>query len=278
MRKWNCTFYFFLNLYLGESIFRIIVQDKLNGYIRLTLNEQKFLNGIIRKIRPKKIIEIGVAYGGSSSIILNAIKNINGARLYSIDIRKIYGKDRKKVGFLVEEKFPNLMEKWRLFTGGIASEFIEKIGREIDIAFIDTAHMSPGEKLDLLQVLPFLKEEAIIIFHDTFLMFYGDIVKKKKKNYTNNQIICYLRGELILPNYGNSIFLRNIGAIKLYKNQKDYFLQYFLALGDMWDYMPKEKHILRMKCFFTKYYDLKYVNIFMDAVEKNAIHLNMTYN
>ena len=33
----------------------------------------EFLNGVVRKFRPKKIVEIGVKYGGASCIILNAI-------------------------------------------------------------------------------------------------------------------------------------------------------------------------------------------------------------
>ena len=36
-------------------------------------NQKEFLNGVIRKFKPKKVIELGVANGGSSIIILNAI-------------------------------------------------------------------------------------------------------------------------------------------------------------------------------------------------------------
>ena len=39
-------------------------------------NQREFLNGIVRKFKPKKILEIGVAEGGSSIVILNAIKTI----------------------------------------------------------------------------------------------------------------------------------------------------------------------------------------------------------
>ena len=43
---------------------------------------------------------------------------------------------------------------------------MENIGKGIDMAFFDTVHFEPGEILDFLMVLPFLKEEAIVIFHD----------------------------------------------------------------------------------------------------------------
>jgi hypothetical protein len=71
------------------------------------------------------------------------------------------------------------MNKWTLFKGGVTSEFIEKIGGNIELAFIDTVHVTPGEKLDWLQVLPFLKEEAIVVFHDTFLMNFPKVSQKK---------------------------------------------------------------------------------------------------
>lgn len=32
-------------------------------------------------------------------------------------------------------------------------------------------HVTPGEMLNWLEVLPFLKEEAIVVFHDIFVMF-----------------------------------------------------------------------------------------------------------
>jgi len=43
---------------------------------------------------------------------------------------------------------------------------MKSIGNNIDMVFIDSAHFEPGEILDFLIVLPFLKEEAIVMFHD----------------------------------------------------------------------------------------------------------------
>ena len=64
------------------------------------------------------------------------------------------------------------MDKWNLKTGILACEFIETIGNEIDLVFIDTMHTTPGEMLDWLMALPFLKEEAIVVLHDIFWMFH----------------------------------------------------------------------------------------------------------
>ena len=77
--------------------------------------EKRFLNGIIRQNKPKKILELGVSAGGSSAIILNAIKDIDNAKLYSIDYSdKWYLDNNKNSGFIISEKFPHLQNKWEL--------------------------------------------------------------------------------------------------------------------------------------------------------------------
>ena len=252
------------------------IQNKLIGMSELIPNEQKFFNGVLRKYKPKKVVEIGVSKGGTSALILNAIKDIEGAKLYSIDKATIcYRNQKKNSGYFVEEYFPEFKNNWELNIGGITSEFIEKIGGDIDLVMLDTVHLTPGEMLDWLQVLPFLKEEAIVVLHDTFFMYYDEKVIKKKLNCPNNQLLTFIRGELILPSYGNSVFFRNIGALKLDKDQKKYYKQYFLALGTQWEYMPEEKDLKIMREFFMKYYGEKCVEIFDDAVTKNKIHLNL---
>lgn len=160
------------------------------------------------------------------------------------------------------------MNKWVLKTGILSCQFIEKIGKDIDLVFIDTIHLTPGEMLDWLMVLPFLKEEAIVVFHDTFWMFHRS--KKYKINYSNNQLLCYIRGELILPNKGHKFMSkRNIAALKLSRGQKKYYKQYFLALGNLWEYIPDDNDLKIMRQFFNKYYGKKLVEIFDDAVESN---------
>jgi hypothetical protein len=165
------------------------------------------------------------------------------------------------------------MKKWTLYTGGITSEFIETIGDNIDLVFIDTMHVTPGEMLDWLMVLPFLKNGATVIFHDIFSLYSHRKITKKKKHTSNNQLLCYIRGELILPHYGDKVFFRNIGALKLTPEQKKYYYVYFLALGIQWEYMPSASELKLMRNFFMKYYGEKYVEVFDDAVEKNKIYL-----
>jgi predicted O-methyltransferase YrrM len=149
-------------------------------------NQREFLNGIVRKFRPHKIVEIGVNRGGSSIIILNAIDDINQAKLYSIDLNS-----QKEVGECVNKYFPKFMKNWILFKGDLATAFLEKIGNDIDMVFIDTVHYQPGEILDFLMVLPFLKEEAIVIFHDIAFQIINQIRNYFTKYYTKECMIIF---------------------------------------------------------------------------------------
>ena len=176
-------------------------------------NQKEFLNGIVRKFKPEKIIEIGVAKGGSSSIILNAIKDIKNSHLYSIDVS-----DRNFIGFCVNKYFPELAKKWTLFKGNIAVKFMGHIGKNIDMAFFDSSHFEPGEILDFLIILPFLKEEAIIVFHDigNQINFSGE--KETRHEWVPYIIFNLIRGKKFYPS-GDNIIIQDIGAIKLEKNQ-----------------------------------------------------------
>ena len=233
-------------------------------------DERKFINGIIRKYKPKKLVEIGIAQGGSSALILNAIKDMPNAKLFSIDKSDVWYRDKsKKVGWLVKERFQDLMDKWALYTNVNTAEIIETIGNNIDFVLIDTIHTTPGEMLNWLEILPFLKEEAIVVFHDTYLMFCENFIARKGINFSNNQLFNYIRGKLILPYYGNKNFKRNIGALKLDKNQKRFYKIYFMALGNQWQYFPSEKDLSILREYFKKYYSEKLVKIYNDAIEQN---------
>ena len=223
-------------------------------------NQREFLNGIVRKFRPHKIVEIGVNKGGSSIIILNAIDDINQAKLYSIDLNS-----QKEVGECVNKYFPKFMKNWILFKGDLATAFLEKIGNDIDMVFIDTVHYQPGEILDFLMVLPFLKEEAIVIFHDIAFQITNSPGRNDVAPYI---IFNALRGEKFLPS-GNTLLKKDIGAVILEKKQNRFYNDYFRLLGGQWQYFPKESHINQIRNYFTKYYTKENMVIFEEAIEFN---------
>lgn len=85
---------------------------KGNLVSEMTYKERCFLNGIIRQTKPKKILELGVSAGGSSALILNAIKDFESAKLYSIDYKEKWIRDENKdTGFVIADKFAHFQSK-----------------------------------------------------------------------------------------------------------------------------------------------------------------------
>jgi hypothetical protein len=239
------------------------IEGKLLKYKCSLMSQQQrlFLNGIVRKFKPKKVLELGVNKGGSSIIILNALNHHKNSKLYSIDI------SRKKYIGLCANYFPDLKPNWELFTGNIATKFIEKIGKNIDMAFIDTAHFEPGEILDFLMILPFLKKGALIGFHDIAhqIIFAG--WPNSRNEWAPYIIFNIIRGKKYLT-LGKKL-TQGIGFIKLENNQNKYYHDYFRALGGQWQYFPNEEHICLFRKFVKKYYDNECLEIFEEAVEFN---------
>lgn len=226
-------------------------------------NQREFVNGIIRKYRPKKILEIGVLFGGSSIIILNAIKDMKNSHLYSIDLN-----GEEKIGSCVKKFFPNLLGKWTLFKGNITANYIEKIGNEIDLSIIDTSHYEPGEILDFLMILPFLKEEAIVIFHDIDHQITHSRAPMMRDEWAPYIIFNLIRGKKFLPS-GEGILNKDIGFVKLEKNQQRFIHDYCRALGGQWRYFPEETHIIMVLNFFKKYYDNECLIILKESIDFN---------
>ena len=194
-------------------------------------------------------------------MILNAIQDIEDAHLYSIDLS-----DSPDIGKCVRNLFPQLLNKWTLFTGDVAAKFMEQIGNYIDMVFIDSAHFEPGEILDFLIVLPFLKEGAIAGFHDIANQITFD--ENSRNEWAPYIIFNLIRGTPYFPS-GNIRLKHNIGIKILELNQKKYHHDYFRALGGQWQYFPKEKYIELFVEYFKKYYDNDCSIIFNETIQFN---------
>lgn len=273
------------NIYLNyefHNFERDKITKKMKKYSKWQLikNEPYFINGIIRKFKPKKCLEIGVAFGGSAVLILNALKDINDSFLVSLDLNtNLYCNQDKKTGYVVEEYFKELVSdnKWHLFTGEQPHKFLEKLNLKYDFLFLDTVHLAPGELINIIEVLPFLEENAIIVMHD--IMYH----LPSNKYYSPKEIKYHpIQIYLMTALSGNKVFIKdeekgveNIGAIFLNSNQKDYYLNYFLLLLSPWEYLPTDNQIEELRIFIKKYYKKDiYLNIFNRAIEENKIYIN----
>jgi len=236
----------------------------------LSVEQAYFINGLIRKFKPKNCLEIGVFEGGSSILILNALKDIPDSSLISIDRNtQLFNDQTKNTGFRVNKYFPELTKNWKLFTGQLPHKFLTKLNKKFDFVFLDTAHTAPGEILNFIELLPFLNENAIFVLHDILWHFSSKI------NFYPSNVYLYpvIHGDkVLLKNKDGS--LGNMGGIFLYNNQEKYYLDYFFLLLAFWEYMPEDKEINDLRIFIKKFYKKNiYLKIFDTAVINNKISI-----
>ena len=241
-------------------------------------DEQYFLNGIIRKHKPKKCLEIGAARGGSAVLILNALKDISNSFLISLDYNtKLFDDRKKNTGFIVNEYFPELKTNWKLFTGKLPHKFLEQLNIKFDFVFIDTSHYTPGEIINLIEVMPFLNKNAIVVVHDItwhYKFIFSNIVEEIKFTPTQIYVISTLVGKKVIFQSDQPI-IGNIGAVFLEKNQEKYYISYFLLLLSFWEEMLSETELNELRIFIKKFYKKEiYLKIFNQAINLNKIYIS----
>jgi predicted O-methyltransferase YrrM len=262
------------------------MNDFYKGFNEMNQAEREFLNALILRHKPKNLLELGVSAGGASVVILNAIKNIENAKLHSIDYCENWYKDSSKKSGWIVEHYPVIKQKLELHTGGMSFTFIENIGKYIDFVLIDTMHCCPGEILDILMVLPFLADDAIVVFHDTNLHTQN---KKGKphcsitEGFVGNLLISSLFGEKILQ--GNfdrkkcNCPFPNIAAVQLKKESKEHAFELFNLLTLKWNYLPEKDELQKLVDFIEKYYGSYFADYFKDVCtfQRIVFFCNLTF-
>ena len=151
---------------------------------------------------------------------------------------------------------------------------LSKLKLKFDFVFLDTAHISPGEIINFIEILPFLNENAIIVLHD-IEWHYHQVLNPNSKFFktkiipTQIYLMSVIHGNKIIPRNEFKQFF-NIGAVYLSKNQKENYLNYFLLLMTVWEYMPTETQLNSLRDFIIKYYnDEVLLKIFDNSVYYN---------
>ena len=230
-------------------------------------SHHEFLNGLVRTFKPKKIVEIGPEEGGNSMVILNAIKDIDNSHLYSFD-----NNNNDKVGLCIKEFFPTFLGKWTLYRGDIPSKYLEDIGKDINMVVINSYHFNPEAILNFIIILPFLKNNCIICFIDKSEQInqFALFKKRDKNEYSLIKLLNLIRGKIYYPTRNRKNSIRDIGAIRLDKNQMDFVHDYFRKLIGKWDYLPSETAVNIIKELFKNYYDKECLDMFEKAISLNS--------
>jgi hypothetical protein len=203
--------------------------------------ERAFITGLILYYKPIKILELGVAAGSGSAVILNAIKGIENAHLHSVDFCERYYRDKtKSTGYIVDEYFPCFVKKRTMYLGEDVANIIDTIGSEIDFFVLDTVHVHPVEMINFLCVLPYLKENSIVVLHDISLYL-------TKSGFSSSSYACKLLFDTIvaykITPKEKYLTNPNIGAFQINVDTKRYIYNLFSCL-----FLPWGKYIIyRMK-------------------------------
>ena len=128
-----------------------------------------FFAGLVIETRPHKLLEVGVASGWGSCVLLEALGSagLGNSDLYGVDISDRFFYDAAyATGQCVADVLPERLQRYHVTTGVTIGECASKIGRGIDFVFIDAHHMHPWATLDLLAVIPYVKPGSWIAMHD----------------------------------------------------------------------------------------------------------------
>lgn len=209
-------------------------------------SDRGFLCGLLREHRPKKIVEVGVAEGGTTAVILECIRELNlDCEMYSVDAAEnLYYDNTKKVGWVLDtlrESVSSLGCRHTLFTGKILPEVLEEIGTGIDFLILDTMHSIPGENLDFLSAYPYLSKDAVVVLHDVYISNYP-------WQYRGQVATNALFSTVVADKYYNlderpDEFLPNIAAFQLNEDTPKYIMDIFAVLWMPWSYVPSGEQL-----------------------------------
>lgn len=264
----------------GYSECQQLLQDnEFKEILEMSPTEAEFLFYIIKKFNPKNLLEIGIAAGGSSLLLLEAIKNQKDAVLYSIDCCNLYYRDKSlKTGYFAKRKIGST-DKWKTYTGGLAYEYMDTFDKKFDFVLLDTRHMNPGELLDFLMVYPYMSENAVLVLHDTAM---HTLAIEMQRSITNCLLMSAINGEKYIPETYEPVYfpskhpterlhvnkrcVPNIGAIKIDNKLKNNIYNVFNLLSLPWYYFPEAEKLSEIGTFLQKHYDKKYIALYESTV------------
>ncbi len=235
---------------------RICEMLPIGGAQEMSEWQTSFLCGLLRKFRPHKILEVGTSAGGTAAVMMNCISQIKSDCLfYSTDVSEYWYRDNNmRSGFIAEYATDIVGTEYVKHETkiGITPDIIDDIGGNIDFLLLDTIHMIPGEILDFLVCLPYLKENAIVVLHDVMHHRFSNNVYSHA-----TQILLDSVTAIKMPVFGpdNEFDCPNISAFQINEDTRKYVFDVFSALLLTWQYRVGKEQI---DAYRRKYLELDY--------------------
>lgn len=244
----------------------------------MTSFEHSFICGLLKEYKPKKILEVGVASGGTTAIILKCIQKLGlNSMMYSVDIsEKWYRNPDEKTGFLVDEFDCGKEGSHEFLLGKPLPYYIDKIGKNVDFLMLDTSHSLPGELLDFLICLPYLKDGCIVVLHD---VMESVMQKRPTENATKLLFDTVSATKYYMLDEDNFSFgLSNIAAFQINEETREHIADVFSALSNHWAYFfnpeDEEKYLKIMGANYNAEY-VHYLKRIMEVHKYYKIEMQL---
>lgn len=165
---------------------------KIRGYLREMWppagTSTAFLYSLTRAVNPQVVVETGVNSGGSSRVVLDALRQNGGGHLYSIDLpfrAPWTTSDGRRdgshlptglsTGYLVPEF---LRSAWTLIEGDAKVELPSLLARlpPVDLFFHDSEHSFQHQMFEYTTVWPRIRSKGLLVsddvnWSDAFVVF-----------------------------------------------------------------------------------------------------------
>ncbi|WP_315385740.1 class I SAM-dependent methyltransferase [Microvirgula aerodenitrificans] len=222
-----------------------------------------FFSGLVMAVKPRKIVEVGVASGWGSVMLLKALEaaGVEDHHYIGVDIAERFFYDANyATGQAVGEVVPSLASRYHLLTGRSIAEVAPELGGGIDFAFIDAHHMHPWATLDLLSLLPFLVPGTWVAMHDL------NLCRKEDQEHRN-------RGPKYLfdawdDDRAHSVQVPTMaGAIRIGAKPEDHLPLLLDVLYTPWELPVEERFLAPLVAMLTKHYGDEWGAKFQHATE-----------
>ena len=234
--------------------------------------DSAFLCGLLKMTKPRKILEVGVADGGTSAVIQSCMQEIGGPySLYGVDIRKTgFSGDGRETGHLGKEAAKLFgFAGYHVYSERYLPQVIGEIGDGIDFLILDTMHVLPGEILDFLAAFPFLTDDATVVLHD--LRQNHKEMPAPERIATNVLFNSVAADKYINADAARTPDYPNTGAFRLQADTGKYITNVIGGLTQNWAYLPEEKVLGLYNDLIRKYYSKEACWLFERAVEMNLL-------
>ena len=202
------------------------------------------------------------------------------ANLYSVDILK----DLPAVEN-IPKWVPGLTDRLDLEHGRDVSAYLEKIGGDIDFCILDTAHFMPGEILNFICILPYLKVGATVVVHDQLHHFDIDapFVKIIGSPWVISCRVLFdvVVADKLVPDLGDEqkIIAPNIASFTITEQTREHVDHILSALMLPWRIMPTPSALNDILNNLKINYPQHVIDYFSHIVEKQLrFHLDKFFS